>query len=190
MTSEQFQIDGHTGGGAGIACGVNARAAGEHVGTCTANQQVGPCAAVQVVVAVCAVEHIVAAPTGQHVIASVARQHVALLRSGQVFNAGEHVARRVAAAEHASEEVDVDGAAGAVFGPVGRACAAVDVVSAAAAGDAVIACAAVDAVVCAVAHQHVVEAAADEVFEIGDQVAIGIAAAGNKAGQVDVDAVK
>ena len=145
--------DGDAGGGRGIVRGVAAAPAVQHVRPAAADQRV------------------VARPATQYVRPAIAGQRVVERRSGQVLDAGQHIALRIAAA--ARRAVQSDGHRRARPGIVRHvdAVAAVQPVRTAAADQYVVACAAAQPVVALVADQRVVERGAFQLLDRGQPVA-------------------
>ena len=104
----------------------------------------------------------------------------------RIFDRDERVARRVPARGGARGEIDGYRRGGSRIVDRIAAAAAVEGVGTRAAGQPVVARAARQDVGARIADQHVVERGAEDVLEIGDDVALRVAAAGRPRCEVDV----
>ena len=182
-----------------LAAGVDlviADAAMDRVDPGPADQPVGAVAAGERVVPRLAGERVVAAIADEGVVAELAADDVADVVAGQgvvvagavqVLDVGQDVARRVAAAVDAGQQVDRDRRRRAlVIGEV-RAGAAVEDIGPRPAAELVVAGAAAERIGRGGAVQPVVEVRPDEVLDAGQRVALGVAAGAGSRDEVDDD---
>ena len=164
-----IQIDLYRSARVGVAGGVAAGAADQRVGARAADQRV------------------VAGATVQAVATGIARQQVVGIGADQRLDAVQHVALGGAAVTGAVGQIDRDpGGRIAVVGGV-EAGAADQRVGAAAPLEHVVAGAAVEQIGVGVAEQVIREGRAAEVLDLGQRVALGIAAAAGAGRQIDRD---
>ena len=132
-------------------------------------------------------QRIVAQPAVDDIGAAVAGEAIAKRRSGQVFDTDQHIAFGIAAMAHAAIERDIHGGRrGVIIGGV-DAVATHQRVGAGAADQRVVAGPALQAVIDRRTIDRVVECRADDMFDIGDDIALGIAAARHRAVEMDFD---
>src|SRR6266446_1942022 len=169
----------------GIAQGVDAFVAAE---------EVGAGAALDGVVAAAALDVIVAGPALNDVVEAVADQRIAVRGADNVLEVAEDIALGVAAKRQSLAEVDeharrrvgiAQGVDAFVAAEEVGAGAALGGVVAAAALDVIVAGPALNDVVETIAHQDVVEGRADDVGEVRERVALGVAALRQATAEVD-----
>ena len=159
----------------------HARARGgiiDRVKPVTADQRVRSDAADQRVVARAAIQHLVAAAADQPVVIG---------RTDDMLDVLQHIARGIAADPCRAVEKDRDRAGrGRIIGGV-EARSAIQRVGPGAAGQRVVAIAALDPVVARAAAQRIVVRRSDQMFDIADHIALGIAAAADRTVERDID---
>ena len=175
------------------------RGVGYRIDPRAAVDRIGPGAAVDGVVAVAAFQQIVAGAAHQHVIARAADQHVIGGRAGQcvvagrtdhLFDADQHIAFGIAAVRGARGQIDVHRRRrGRIVDRVEPG-PAIQRVRPGAADQRVVAATAFQPLVRAGPGQAVVIAAADDVFDIGQDIAGGIAAQPDPAIQEHRDSAR
>ena len=165
---------------------VGAGSAVDHIGARTADQRVIAIAAQQRVVAQPADQAVIAGTAFEHVIASAAGQRIVMARPDQMFDTADLIAIGIAPDPDRAIEPDFDSRVGP--GVVNRikAGAADQRVGPGRTQQRVIAIAAIEHFGATAATQGVIKARADDLFDIGQCIAFGIAASVGLAIQPDV----
>ena len=170
---------------AGIIDRVETRAAIDGISTVAAINGVVAIAAKQRIVAIAAIEPVIARAAFERVVAAAAGQHVVVVRTDQVLDIEDLVARRIAAQPQPAVEIGGDAAARCGIADRVGARSAVKHITPGAAQQEIVtratqqgftACATTQRVVVVGAHQH---------FDIADMVAERIAGGARCAAQVD-----
>src|SRR5262245_26584476 len=132
--------------------------------------------AIQIVETAHAMERVAAALAVQNISAVVALELVVVARAGQVLDGHERVAGGIAAAGKAGQQRHGHGGRRSVIGSGIDAITAIEIVGAAVAFQRIVAAIAIDVVVLVAAPQPIVVLRADEIFDVDEDIAFGLAA--------------
>ena len=179
------QADRDTSGGCRIVRRIGVGAAIERIGTGTANKRVIACVTCQRVRTRGTGQDVVADAAGQNVVIGIAGQCVVIGGTGQVLDAGQRVALGIATRARSRAKVDRNSRCrGGVISRV-RTRPASERIGARTANERVVTGAAIDRVHPGIAGQAVSQVRADNVLDICECIALGIATRAGSGSQID-----